>query len=129
MSGLLPVYLALFVVLTVAGILTETRLGFPRWKVATGALAAGLGAAGIVFVWRDAVTPGLVRAWRVVFPLIVLQAVVGSWWDLRHGLRIVRAAAEGEDGVPEGRSPAVAFVVGLVALAPYFWINYRLAFA
>jgi hypothetical protein len=124
---LLALYIGLFVLLSVWGIHTETEIGAPRWKVGLGAVAGAVGAAGMIFYWRDAVTPGLSSAWKLVFPLLVLQSIVDAAWDLRYGLE--RVDPDGEAGVAARRGLVIAsFATGILVLVPYFYINYRVAF-
>ncbi len=127
MQLLVPVYIGSFVLLTLWGIHTETALGVPRWKVALGAIAAGVGAAGMIFFWRDAVTPELSTLWKGVFPALVVQSVIDGAWDLRHGLG--KMDPDGELRGDGGRTlVVVSFAAGILVLAPYLYINYRVAF-
>jgi hypothetical protein len=123
----LALYIVLYVALTAWAIQTESALGAPLWKLGSGTVLAGLGAAGMIFFWRGAVTPEIAAAWRVVFPCLVLQTVLEAVWDLRHGL--TRVDPDGELSVRSARAiMGASFFAGLIALAPYFYINYLVAF-
>ena len=127
MESLLAIYILAYVVLTAWAIQTESALGAPFWKVGSGTVLAGLGAAGMIFFWRGAVTPGIAGVWRLVFPCLVLQTVLEAAWDLRHGL--ARVDPDGELSVKSARTiVGASFFAGLIALAPYFYINYLVAF-
>jgi hypothetical protein len=126
----LTIYIGLFVLVTGWAIHTESSLGMPSWKVGLGALSAGLGAAGMILFLRGAVTPTVSSCWKAVFPCLVAQAVVDGAWDLRYGTEKLESAGEDEELGPGRRRALVAasFATGVVALAPYFYVNFRVAF-
>jgi hypothetical protein len=126
-DGLLGFYILFYVLLTAWAIRTETSLGSPRWKVAAGTVAAGVGAAGMILYWRGAVTREIAALWRVVFPCLVAHTLVEAFWSLRHGR--ARVDPEGELSARNARRLVLtSFLAGLVTLAPYFYINYLVAF-
>lgn len=127
MGWLVTIYAAIFSVTAVQGIREDLRFGAPLWKAALSTIAKALGVAGMLLSGSDYLADDLRSGWRWVVGLILLEALV----ELRFSYvqRFQRVLPDGESGDAQLRSLIwTSVLLGLVAAAPYYWLNIALAF-
>jgi hypothetical protein len=127
MQILIYLYAGIFSGVAVQGIREDLRFGVPLWKVALSTVASALGVAGMLLYASDHVAPGLRSVWAWVFALIVSEALIQLRFTYRQ--RFHRVLPEGEASDGQLRSLIwTSVLLGLLAAAPYYWMNAMLAF-
>lgn len=127
MRFLIYLYAGVFSGIAVQGIREDLRFGVPIWKVALSTVAHALGVAGMLLFAAERVAPGLRAAWGWVFALIVAETLIQLRFTYRQ--RFHRVLPEGEASDGQLRSLIwTSVLLGLLAAAPYYWMNAALAF-
>ena len=121
------IYAAAFAAVAVQGIREDLRFGAPLWKAGLSTAANALGVAGMLLYSGGDVEPRVRSLWPWVLALIVVETLVQFRFTYRQRFR--RVLPEGEPGDAQLRSLILTSVLlGLLAAAPYYWMNAMLAY-
>ena len=99
------IYIGVYAAAALQGIREDVRFEAPRWKAILSTIANALGVAGMIFFAEGVRSPELALGWRWVVALIAIATVV----QLRSLVW-------------------TSIALGLLASAPFFWMNLSLAF-
>lgn len=120
-------YIAMYTTVALWGIREDMRWEAPRWKATLSVVGNALGIAGMVLWAAGEADPKLAVVWRWVLPGLVIQLAIEVVYEYR--LRLRRMLPEGELSDAQIRSLVWTSIgLGLLTAAPFFWMNYQLAF-
>lgn len=126
MRFLLFVYIGIFAAAALQRVREDIRFEVPRWKATLSTVVAALGVSGMILYVEGVERPGLAAVWRWVVALIAIDTVLQLRYTFQS--RFQRVLPEGDPADAQLRSLVWTSIgLGLLASAPYFWMNASLA--
>ncbi|QDU69232.1 hypothetical protein [Engelhardtia mirabilis] len=127
MRLLIYFYIGIYAAAALQSIREDVRFEAPRWKAGLSTVANALGVAGMLFYVQGVRSPELALGWRWVVALIAVATAVQLRYTFH--LRFRRVLPEGDPADGQLRSLVWTSIgLGLLASAPFFWMNLSLAF-